>query len=398
MADGDQHLRVGDQVFELDFIDLVHDLRAPVVAIVLLDFLQFADDYGLQLFLAGENFFQLGDALADGFQFPEDFIDGKLRQAVQLQFEDGIHLNGGQAAGNRARCFPFDSAELVLSSIQLDAFDLLGFSIFRYGGVLLGEKLEQVFLGLGTARRSPDDADYVIQMIEGHLIAGQNMFTLASLAQLEARASHLHVAAVVDEEPDELQNPHLFRLSAGDRQHDHAEGFLHLRVLVEIVENELRFLAALQLHHDAHAVAVAFIAHVRNAVDLLVLRQFGDALDERGLVDLVWNFRDDDCFAVLAGVFVRGLRALRYTSHYGLVRRFDAFAPGNVTACRKVRPGHQLHHFFQSRFRLLNHQHRGVNNFAQVVRRNVRGHADGDAAGAIDQQIRHARGKDGRLF
>ena len=53
MADGDQHLRVGDQVFELDFIDLVHDLRAPVVAIVLLDFLQFADDYGLQLFLAG---------------------------------------------------------------------------------------------------------------------------------------------------------------------------------------------------------------------------------------------------------------------------------------------------------------------------------------------------------
>jgi len=44
-----------------------------------------------------------------------------------LQFEDRIHLNGRQAAGNRARRFPFDSTELVLSAIQLDASIFLDF-------------------------------------------------------------------------------------------------------------------------------------------------------------------------------------------------------------------------------------------------------------------------------
>src|SRR6266567_4276871 len=278
VADGDQHLRVGDQVFELDLVDLVHDLRAPVIAEVLLNFLQLADDHGLQLLLARQNFFQLGDALADGLQFLEDFVDGKLRQAVQLQFEDRIHLNGRQAAGNRARRFTIDSAQLVLSPVQLDAFDLPGFSVLRDRDVLLGEKLKQVFFGFGAARRSSDDADHLVQVIESHLVAGQNVFALAGLAQLVARAPQYHVAAVLDEQADEFQQPHLFRLPACDRQHDHAERFLHLRVFEEIVQNELGLFAALQLYHDAHAVAVAFIAHVRYPVDLLVLRQLGDAL------------------------------------------------------------------------------------------------------------------------
>ena len=66
VTDGDQHVGVGDQVFQLDFVDLVHDLRAPVVAVFFLHFFQLAGDHGLQFFLAGQNFFQVGDALADG--------------------------------------------------------------------------------------------------------------------------------------------------------------------------------------------------------------------------------------------------------------------------------------------------------------------------------------------
>ena len=39
-----------------------------------------------------------------------------------------------------------------------------------------------------------------------------------------------------------------------------------------------------------------------------------------------------------------------------------------------------------------------LNALDQVVRRNVGGHADGDAAGAVDQKIGYARGENGRLF
>ena len=52
-----------------------------------------------------------------------------------------------------------------------------------------------------------------------------------------------------------------------DRQQDHAEAFLHRGVLEELVEHDLRFGAALEFDHDAHAVAIAFIANVGDVVD-----------------------------------------------------------------------------------------------------------------------------------
>src|SRR5699024_11749058 len=39
----------------------------------------------------------------------------------------------------------------------------------------------------------------------------------------------------------------------------------------------------------------------------------------------------------------------------------------------------------------------GIRDFAQVVRRDVGGHADGDAAGAVHQQLGHAGRQDHRL-
>ena len=67
---------------------------------------------------------------------------------------------------------------------------------------------------------------------------------------------------------DQAQFP---RLPVHDGQHDHAEADLQLRVLVKIVQDDFRLLAALQLEDDAQAVAIAFIADVGNAFDLLVV-------------------------------------------------------------------------------------------------------------------------------
>ena len=40
----------------------------------------------------------------------------------------------------------------------------------------------------------------------------------------------------------------------------------------------------------------------------------------------------------------------------------------------------------------------GVANFAQVVRQEIAGHADGDARGAVDQKVGELAGQDGGLF
>jgi hypothetical protein len=46
---------------------------------------------------------------------------------------------------------------------------------------------------------------------------------------------------------------------------------------------------------------------------------------------------------------------------------------------------------------VLDHRQRRVDHFAQIVRRNVRGHPDSDAARTVDQHVRKPRGQDGRL-
>ncbi len=92
VAHGHRNLLVGDQIFELQLGALVDDLRAPRVAILVANLFQFLDDYLAQLFLAGQDGFVLGDALAHLLQFIQQFVDGELRQAVELQFENGVDL------------------------------------------------------------------------------------------------------------------------------------------------------------------------------------------------------------------------------------------------------------------------------------------------------------------
>ena len=94
MRDGDGDLLVGDQVFQFDLGGFVQDLGAAVVAVLLADFFQLLDDHAAQLFLAAQDSFVLGDAVAHFLQLADDLVDGEAREAVQLQFQDGVGLLG----------------------------------------------------------------------------------------------------------------------------------------------------------------------------------------------------------------------------------------------------------------------------------------------------------------
>ena len=400
VAYGNEHVGIGDQVFELDLVDLVDDLSAPVISVGLVNFPQLAGDDALQFPLARKDFLEFGDPVADRFQLLQNFVDRKLGQAVQLEFEDSVdlHVRQGQAA-RAARTFDFRRAlQAVLAAVELDARNLARLAVLGDGEVLLAEILEQVFPRVGAAGAAADDANRHVEVVEGDLVAEQDVFPLAGLAQLIARTARDDVAAVLDKKPHEFKQAHLAGLAAHDRQQDHAERLLHLGVLEEIVQDELRFFAALQLDDNAHAIAVALVADVSNAFDLFVGDEFRDALDELGFVNLVRNFGDDNVFAILAGFFDCRLGAHGEAAAAGLVGLLDAFAAGDVAAGRKVRAGNELHRFLQCEFRLFDHRDRGVNHFAEVVGRDVGGHADRNTAGAVNEKIRNARGQDERLF
>ena len=127
--------------------------------------------------------------------------------------------------------------------------------------------------------------------------------------------------AVIEEGADGGVEREFLRLAVVDGQEDHAEGFLHLGVLVELVEDDLVLGSALEADDDAHAVAVGLVAEfvAGDVGDDAVVDEFGDALDELGLVDLVGDLGDDDGLAAAGDVFDGALGAHEEAAAAGLV-------------------------------------------------------------------------------
>ena len=127
------------------------------------------------------------------------------------------------------------------------------------------------------------------------------------------------------------------------------------------------------------------------------MHQFGDLLDELGLVDHVGNFRDHDALAVAAHLLDLALGAHDDAAAALVVGVVDAAAAQNDAAGGEVRPLDDGHQIVRGAVRVVDHHHHAVDGLAEVVRRYVRGHAHGDALRAVDQQVREARGQHGGL-
>ncbi len=107
---------------------------------------------------------------------------------------------------------------------------------------------------------------------------------------------------------------------------------------------------------------------------------------------MVGKLRDDKKLAAATIFFDVNDRSHRDRSATGAVSLVDTAAADDKAARREVGALDPLHQRFEEFFardpRVLKCPLRARGDLAQVVRRNVRRHADGDARGAIDQQVR----------
>ena len=81
----------------------------------------------------------------------------------------------------------------------------------------------------------------------------------------------------------------------------------------------------------------------------------------------------------------------------GFVGVGDAALAVEESAGGEVGTLNVLENFDQAGLGILDQLDGGVDDLGEVVRRNVGGHADRDAAGAVDDEVGNARGKDGGL-
>ena len=175
-----------------------------------------------------------------------------------------------------------------------------------------------------------------------------------------------------------------------------AKGGLQRGAFVQFTQNVVFRSRFVQFDHDAHALAVRLVPQVADAFQVALTHQFGDALDQRGLVDLVRQLVDDDAALATAHVlqvhppadgqfaFAGGISAEQFIR---IMLLQDDAAGGKIWSFDKA---HQIGNgniieFFPA----VQHEDQRVDHFGQVVRGNAGGHAHRDARGAIDQQVGH---------
>ncbi|EAU62171.1 conserved hypothetical protein, partial [Stigmatella aurantiaca DW4/3-1] len=336
--------------------------RAALVVVGGLDLRQLVLDGAPQLALVLEDALDALHLQALLLELLLDDEDLQPGQLVELHLQDGVHLD----------------------FIQLEArHQLLG----------------RVLLALGRA----DDADHLVQRVVDLLEALQDVDALLQLAQLVLEALGHHLEAEVEEvledalEIQPLGRAHLRVVRGHQAGEVHAEVRLQGRVLVEVRHHQLGAGVALELQHDAHLLG-GLVAHVQEQRQLPLAHQVANLGDQGALVHRVGNGGDDDLLAALLDVLQRVLAA---DADAALARLVDlpqlGLAVEDLPAGGEVRTLHELHQVLHREVAVLDERRERVAQLAQVVGRDVGGHAHGDARGAVHEQLRQARGDDDGL-
>ena len=246
-----------------------------------------------------------------------------------------------------------------------------------------------------------DQVDDRVEVVEGDDDPLEHVRPGLRLAQLELGAALDDLALVGDVVADQLLEAERLRHVVDEGDHVDAERGLHRRVLVELVQDHGgRVAAALQLDDEPHAGAVGLVAEVGDPGDLLVadeIRDLGDQAAVAALLDLERELGDDDrVLAALEGLDVGASADLHggAARGVGVADALHAHQP----AAREVGALDVLHQAREVDVRVLDVGLDGADRLAEVVRRDVRRHADGDAGGAVDEEVREPRREDERLL
>ena len=372
----DDHFLLLNQVLVLNLGGVRGDLGAAVVAKAVGDLLHLLANHLHQQPFVIENRGELGNQPHQALVLLNKALALHAGEPLQAHIEDGLGLRLGKA----------------------EAGDALGQQTRQQARVGGGKPLlHEESLGLGGVGGPADQRDDLVEHVHRQHQAFEDVGPGTGALQVEPGTAGHDVLLVVDVVAQHGLQRHYARVAVHQRQHVHAEGLLQLGVLVEEVEHNASVDVALQLDHNPHAGAVGLVADVGDALELLLLHELGNLLDQPRLVDLIGDFLHDDAGAVGTHVLHLAQRPHDDPALPGAVGPGDAVAAHHLRAGREVRPGDVVHQLLGRNLGVVDHRDRAGDHLPQIMRRDVCGHADGDATGTVHQEVREPAGQHARL-
>ena len=128
---------------------------------------------------------------------------------------------------------------------------------------------------------------HLVDVVDGNEQSLEDVHALERLVEVELRATGDHIDLVIDVVAQHLGKGEGAGHAVDEREVDDTEVGLQLGALVEVVEHDLGHGTTLEIDDDAHALTVGLVAHVGDALDMLLVDLLRDALLKGALVDLI---------------------------------------------------------------------------------------------------------------
>ena len=350
---GDDHFLVGDEVLDVDAAQGVGEhLGTARRGEGLANLADLALEFGAQHFGVLQHGLEELDLFQQFAVFGHELFTLQAGQALQAHVQDGAGLHLGEL-----------------------------------------ETLHEAGAGLVRAGGSADQGHHFVDVVDGDAQAFQDVGAGLGLLQVVAGAADDHLAAVVHEAGQGRLEVEQHGTVVHHGQHVDAEAGLQRRVLVQTVDDDVRDGAALQVDDHADALAVGLVAQVGDAVDLVLIDQAGDLLHQRGLVEAEGDLADDDGLQALLALFHFQAAAHLHGAATGVVGVGQALARVDEAARGEVRALDHVHEVRDGALGIVQQHLQGVAQLAQVVGRDVGGHAHGDARRTVEQQVGHLGGQ-----
>src|SRR5580700_11359693 len=375
MADRDDHVLALDQGLDIGFELDVLDRGAARVGELLLDLQQFAAQDVYQADARAKDLQVAPDLGHQLLQLVRDLLALEPGQALQAQIEDRAGLLVGELVGAVIAEPP-----ALLADQREQRADIAG----------RPAPPDEAGTGSGRIGGGANQRDDLVDAADRDQQADQDMRPFARLVEQVGGPPGNDLFAEREEGADDVAQRHLLGAAAVYGQHVDPEARLQRSVPVQLVQHDVGVGVAPQLDDEPHPVAVALVAQFGNALDQLLAHAFGDALLQLGLVDLVGHFGEDERVAVLADLLDVALGAHHDRAAAGLVGGVRAGPADDDAAGREIRRGHVLHQLVDRDRRIVEIGAAGVDDFAEIVRRDVGRHADRDTLRAVDQEVREA--------